>query len=95
MSLVMAVHLHRLNKKQQRRRTAAGCTGKLVDTSILTLEDAAKANRMRSSEKGETEVSADFESKDMTDMENMFFHYASVSLWPCDVFPGMLILPSL
>jgi hypothetical protein len=86
MSLLMATHLHRLNKKQERRRIAAGFVGKSVDTSILTLADAAEAKKMRSDEKmGQSSVE-EVKTEDTTDMENMFFHYVSaftVALLAC------------
>jgi hypothetical protein len=73
----MAAHLHRLNKKQERRRITAGFVGKSVDTSILTLADAAEAEKMRSGEKVGQGNTEEVETEDTTDMENMFFHYVS------------------
>jgi hypothetical protein len=74
----MAAHLHRLNKKQERRRIAAGCVGKSIDMSILTLEEAAEASKRQLGEKEAREVTELVETEDTTDMENMFFHYVSV-----------------
>jgi hypothetical protein len=76
MSFVMAFHLHRLNKKQGRRRIAAGRIGRLVDTSILTVKEAA-AHKNMLAEKGEGNDKPDTQAEDMTDMENMDFHYVS------------------
>lgn len=77
MSFVMAFHLHRLNKKQERRRIATGRTAKLVDTSILTLKEAAKAHQTLSGQKAEIKDTPDVKAEDLTDMQNMDFHYVS------------------
>jgi hypothetical protein len=78
MSFVMALHLHRLNKKQERRRIAAGWIGKLVDTSILTVKEAAETQKRVSGEKGEVKDLPVTQTEDMTDMENVDFHYVSL-----------------
>jgi hypothetical protein len=77
MSLLMAAHLHQLNKKQERRRIAAGFVEKSVDTSILTLADAAEAEKLQVAEKVGQGNREEVKTVDTTDMENMFFHYVS------------------
>lgn len=75
-SFLMAAHLKRLNKKQELRRIAAGRVGKVKDVSIMRIEEA-KAYREAMRVEGVAEEKLAEEGNDMTDMENMDFHYVS------------------
>lgn len=73
----MAAHLKRLNKKQELRRIAAGRVGKVKDVSIMRIEEA-KAYREAMKAEGVREAGGEeADNEDMTDMENMDFHYVS------------------
>lgn len=76
-SFLMAAHLKRLNKKQELRRIAAGRVGKVKDVSIMRIEEA-KAYREAMKAEGVREAGGEeADNEDMTDMENMDFHYVS------------------
>lgn len=81
MSFGMALYLEHLNKRQYRRRTAAGRMGNVEDMSIMTVKEAS-AYKERLKEAMKIEGVEDVELlrdglKDLTDIENMDFLYVS------------------
>lgn len=66
-----ALYLHFLNKRQARRRVRKGKAAVVVDTSILTIEDAALARDVNE-KNGETN---DQSFDDLTDFQNEDFVY--------------------
>ncbi|KZT60604.1 MFS general substrate transporter [Calocera cornea HHB12733] len=70
-----AAYLHYLNKKQEKRRIAAGRPGHVVDTSIMTLEEVEK-HRQHQIATGQVEINTnDHAFEDLTDFQNMDFMY--------------------
>ncbi|RSH83783.1 hypothetical protein EHS25_005398 [Saitozyma podzolica] len=70
--LLMGGYLKYLNLRQERRREAMGRIGRMVDTSIMTLEEAAEHNQ-RMAQDGEAVNRHAFDDK--TDFENPDFIY--------------------
>ena len=78
---ITAAYLHYLNRRQAARRRALGKTAAVVDTSILSIKDAAKARAERDKhaiekeESNEKEVTNDQAFDDLTDWQNEDFVY--------------------
>lgn len=74
MCFVMARYLAYLNGLQEKKRVFAGQRGKSKDVSIMSLEQAAaykaEFRAMSTHEQGLAS-----EIQDLTDIENMHFHY--------------------
>ncbi|EJU03257.1 MFS general substrate transporter [Dacryopinax primogenitus] len=70
-----AAYLHYLNKQQEKRRLAAGRPGHVIDTSIMTLEEAEK-HRQHQLATGQIELNTNEHAfEDSTDFQNMDFVY--------------------
>lgn len=69
---VTAAYLHYLNKQQEKKRVSLGKSAKVVDTSILSIEAAAKARADVNQREG---VTNDQAFDDLTDWQNEDFVY--------------------
>ncbi|KLO20388.1 putative allantoate transporter [Schizopora paradoxa] len=74
---ITAAYLALLNRRQEAKRKRLGKAALVVDTSILTIEDAAKAREYREDAKNskEQKVTNDQAFLDLTDFENEDFVY--------------------
>lgn len=74
---VTAAYLAYLNRRQEAKRVRLGKAARIVDTSILTIEDAAKAreDRLIAKDSKEQVVTNDQAFLDLTDFENEDFVY--------------------
>jgi len=78
-TILMAFHMHRLNKKNEKRRETLGHVGKRLDTSIMTLKEAMAYNeRLKKDmeEAGHVEKLNANAFEDLTDLQNPDFHFA-------------------
>ena len=71
LAAVTGAYLHYLNRQQAAKRLRKGKTAAIVDTSILTIEEAARARQMNE-KAGETNDQA---FDDLTDFQNEDFVY--------------------
>ncbi len=74
---ITAAYLAYLNRRQEAKRVRLGKAARVVDTSILTIEDAAKTREDRQDTKGSKEqrITNDQAFLDLTDFENEDFVY--------------------
>ena len=72
LACVTAAYLHYLNKQQEKKRIALGKPAKVIDTSILSIEDATKVRAEINQREG---VTNDQAFDDLTDWQNEDFVY--------------------
>ena len=72
LACITAAYLHYLNKQQEKKRVALGKPEKVIDTSILSIEDAAKVRTEINQREG---VTNDQAFDDLMDWQNEDFVY--------------------